>query len=177
MTNALWKLHNLCVPSNLFSLNTPFTPVFFQTLVYISVFRSPHRTISTTRWEMLPAVTTTNNRKAAMDTPCRASTEYACPTDAIRSSGTERMTRPASTLTFNMRENRRIHREAAVDTEDLEDMAVPPVHTFRPGTSSVDAFLPNLNALQCFVYTEDKKKKHFVQTGIRSDTRALSYGR
>lgn len=60
-----------------------------------------------------------------------------------------------------MRENRRIHREAAVDTEDLEDMAVPPVHTFRPGTSNRDAFLANLNALQCFVYAEDKKK-YFV---------------
>jgi len=96
-----------------------------------------------------------------MDTPCRASTEYSCPTDAIRSSGTKQMTRPGSTLTFNMRENRRIHREAAVDTEDSEDMAVLPVHTFRPGTSSVDAFLPNLNALQYFVYTEDIKNTSY----------------
>lgn len=96
-----------------------------------------------------------------MDTPCRASTESSCPTDAIRSSGTGRMTRLGSTLTFSMRENRRIHREVAVDTEDLEDMAVPPVHTFRPGTSSVDAILPNLNALQCFVYTEDKKNTSY----------------
>jgi len=140
-------------------LNTPLVPLFSRTLVNIFVFRSPHRTISTTRWEMLSAVTTTNNRKAAMDTPCRASTEYACPTDAIRSSGTEPMTRPGTTLTFSMRENHRIHREAAVDTEDLEDMAVLPMHIFLPGTSSRDAFLANLNALQCFVYT---KKKHFV---------------
>jgi len=92
-----------------------------------------------------------------MDAPCRASTGYAYPTDAIRSSGTEPMTRPGSTLTFSMRENLRIHREAAVDTEDLEDMVVPPIHTFRPDTISIDAYLTNLNALQCVVYTEDNK--------------------
>jgi hypothetical protein len=106
---------------------------------------------------MLSAVTTTNNRKAAMDTPSRVSTEYACPTDAIRSSSTEPMTLQGSTLTFSMRENLRIHREAAVDTEDLEDMAVPPIHTFRLGSSSIYAFLANPNAPQYFVYTEDNK--------------------
>lgn len=80
-----------------------------------------------------------------MDAPYRASTEYGYPTGATRSSGTEPMTLPGSTLTFSMKGNRLIHREAAVDTEDLEDMAVPPTHTFRPGTSSIDAFLANLH--------------------------------
>jgi hypothetical protein len=82
-----------------------------------------------------------------MDAPYRESIGSACPTDAIRSSGTKPMTRPGSTLTFSMKENHRIHREAEVVTEDLEDMAVPPVHTFRPGTSSIAAFLANLYVL------------------------------
>jgi hypothetical protein len=34
-----------------------------------------------------------------------------------------------------------------VDTEDLEDMALPPIRTFRPGTSSINAFLAN-----CYVF-------------------------
>jgi hypothetical protein len=85
---------------------------------------------------MLPAVTTTSNRKAVTDAPCRANIVYGYPTAATRSSDTELMTLLASTPMFNMKENHIIHQEAvaAADTVDLEDMGVAPVHIFHPDT-------------------------------------------